>query len=83
MRRIGTQPSEGSPTSSGPPAGPSPDRVPDVQVILFTLLGAGVMVIAYALGVPGPVDAILFLGGVFTGALLRVARPIIDWLTRP
>jgi hypothetical protein len=54
-----------------------------VQVILFTVLGTCVMVIAYALGVPGPVDAILFLGGVFTGALLRVARPIIDWLTRP
>jgi hypothetical protein len=57
--------------------------VPAVQVVLFTVLGACVMVIAYALGAPGPVGAILFLGGVFTGALLRVARPIIDWLTRP
>jgi hypothetical protein len=54
-----------------------------VQVVLFTVLGACVMVIAYALGIPGPVAGILFLGGVFTGALLRVARPIIDWLTRP
>jgi hypothetical protein len=57
--------------------------VPTVQVVLFTVLGACVMVIAYALGAPGPVGAILFLGGVFTGALLRVARPIVDWLTRP
>ena len=32
------------------------------------------MVIAYAFNVAGPVCAILFLGGVFTGALLRV-RP--------
>jgi hypothetical protein len=54
-----------------------------VQVILFTVLGGCVMVIGYGLGVPGPVDALLFLGGVFTGAFLRVARPIIDWLTRP
>ena len=52
-------------------------------MILFTVLGGCVMVIAYALGVPGPVDALLFLGGVFTGALLRVARPLIDWITRP
>ena len=54
-----------------------------MQVVLFTVLGASVLVVAYALGIPGPVDALLFLGGVFTGALLRVARPIIDWLTRP
>ena len=54
-----------------------------MQLILFTVLGGCVMVIAYALGIPGPVDALLFLGGVFTGALLRVARPILDWITRP
>ncbi len=52
-------------------------------MILFTVLAACVMVIAYALGVPGPVDALLFLGGVLTGAVLRYAQPIIDWLTRP
>ena len=54
-----------------------------MQVILFTVLGACVMVIAYALGLPGPVDAILFLGGVFTGALQRYSQPLIDWITRP
>ena len=54
-----------------------------MQLIVFTVLGGCVMVIGYALGVPGPVDGLLFLGGVFTGALLLVARPIIDWLTRP
>jgi hypothetical protein len=69
--------------SSGPPGTPSLDRLPRVQVVLFTVLGACVMVIAYTLGVPGPVAGLLFLGGVFTGALLRVSRPIIDWLTRP
>ena len=54
-----------------------------MQVVLFTVLGGCVMMIAYALGIPGPVAGILFLGGVFTGALLRVSRPIIDWITRP
>lgn len=54
-----------------------------MQLVLFTVLGACVMVIGYALGIPGPVDGLLFLGGVFTGALLRVARPLIDWATRP
>ena len=49
----------------------------------FTVLGAIVMVVAYAFNVAGPVCATLFLGGVFTGAALRVAQPIIDWATRP
>jgi hypothetical protein len=75
--------SEVSRSSFGPPGTLSPGRFPLVQVVLFTVLGACVMVIAYAFGVPGPIDAVLFLGGVFTGALLLVARPIIDWLTRP
>jgi hypothetical protein len=54
-----------------------------MQLLLFTVLGASVMVIAYSLGVAGPVCGLLFLGGVFTGALIRVAKPIIDWVTRP
>lgn len=72
-----------SPTSWAPPVPPWPDKFPSVQVVLFSVLGGSVMVIAYALGVSGPVCGVLFLGGVFTGALLRVARPIIDWVTRP
>ena len=71
------------PAFCGQPATPCPDRLPRVQLVLFTVLGACVMVIGYALGIPGPVDGLLFLGGVFTGALLRVARPLIDWATRP
>lgn len=54
-----------------------------MQLVLFTVLGACALVIAYAFDVPGPVCALLFLGGVFTGALVRVARPIIDWITGP
>jgi hypothetical protein len=54
-----------------------------MSLLVFTVLGACVMVIAYAFNIAGPVCALLFLGGVFTGALLRVSQPIIDWLTRP
>jgi hypothetical protein len=54
-----------------------------MAMAVFTVLGACVMVIAYAFGVAGPICALLFLGGVFTGALLRVTQPIIDWITRP
>jgi len=74
---------QASASCCAPPASRSLDRFRPVQLLLFTILGACVMLIAYTLGVPGPVDALLFLGGVFTGALLRVSRPIIDWLTRP
>ena len=41
------------------------------------------MVVAYTFGVPGPVCALLFLGGVFTGAFLRYSEPIVRWLRRP
>jgi len=54
-----------------------------MQLLAFTVLGACVMMIAYAFNVAGPLCALLFLGGVFTGALLGYARPLIDWLTRP
>jgi len=54
-----------------------------MQLLVFTVAGACVMVIAYAFNLAGPVCGLLFLGGVFTGALLKVARPIIDWATRP
>jgi hypothetical protein len=54
-----------------------------MMLLVFTVLGAMAMVVGYALGLAGPVCGILFLGGVFTGALIRVAQPIIDWATRP
>jgi hypothetical protein len=54
-----------------------------MPLLVFTVLGACVMVIAYAFNVPGPVCALLFLGGVFTGALIGYTKPIIDWITRP
>ncbi|MBA2546090.1 MAG: hypothetical protein H0V15_04340 [Solirubrobacterales bacterium] len=54
-----------------------------MQLLIFTVLGACAMVFGYAFGLAGPVCGLLFLGGVFTGAFLRAAQPIIDWVTRP
>ncbi len=54
-----------------------------MTLLVFTVLGACVMTIAYAFNIAGPVCALLFLGGVFTGALIQYAKPIIDWATRP
>ena len=54
-----------------------------MMMLVFTVLGACAMVIAYAFNIAGPVCALLFLGGVFTGAFLQYSRPLIDWLTRP
>ena len=74
MRRTAMPRSQLSPPSYERLATPSADRVSRVQVVLFTVLGGCVMVIAYSLGIPGPICALLFLGGVFTGALLRYSR---------
>jgi len=54
-----------------------------MMLLTFTVAGAAAMVVGYGFGLAGPVCGLLFLGGVFTGALLRVSEPIIDWLTRP
>lgn len=52
-------------------------------VLLFTVLGAAAMVTGYAFGLGGPVGALLFGLFALTGALIRYARPLIDWITRP
>jgi hypothetical protein len=71
--------------SRAPAALPSAVEVDSraMLMLVFTVLGLCAMVTAYAFGVPGPVCALLFLGGLFTGALLVYSKPIIDWLTKP
>jgi hypothetical protein len=54
-----------------------------MQLLVITVLGLAAAWIGYAFGVPGPVDALILGAFLVTGATLRVARPIIDWLTRP
>lgn len=66
-------------------ATPSPDPIdfPPMVMLVFTTLGAAVMMITYGLGLAGPVCAILFLGAVFNGALIAYAKPVIDWVRQP
>jgi hypothetical protein len=54
-----------------------------MQLLVITVLGVAAAFVAYAFGVPGPVDALIFLAFITAGATLRVFQPIIDWLTRP
>ena len=54
-----------------------------MQLAAFTVIGVCAMVTGYAFGLGGPVVALILLFFVFNGVLLRVARPIIDWVTRP
>jgi hypothetical protein len=54
-----------------------------MALLVISVLGVAAAMTAYAFGIPGPVDAIIFLAFLTTGATLRVAQPIIDWITRP
>jgi len=51
-----------------------------VQLLIFTVLGMVAFLIAFAFGLGGAVSALIFLTILFTGGLVRVARPIIDRL---
>lgn len=51
-----------------------------MQLLIFAVLGMIAFLVAYAFGLGGAVSALIFLTILFTGALVRVARPIIDRL---
>jgi hypothetical protein len=51
-----------------------------VQLVIFAVLGMVAFLVAYAFGVGGTVGSLIFLTVLFTGGLLRVARPIIERL---
>jgi hypothetical protein len=51
-----------------------------VQLLVFTALGAAAAVVSYAFGQGGPIAGMLFLTFLFIGALLRVAKPLLDLL---
>ena len=52
-----------------------------VQLLVFTVVGLVAMLVAYAFGLGGAVSFLIFLAILFTGALIRVAKPLIDALT--
>jgi hypothetical protein len=51
-----------------------------MQLLIFAVVGMVVMLIAYAFGLGGAVSSLIFLAILFTGALLRVAQPILERL---
>ena len=51
-----------------------------MQLLVFTVLGLVAFLIAYAFGLGGAVSALIFLTILFTGALIRVFRPLIEML---
>jgi hypothetical protein len=54
--------------------------MPHVQLLVITVLGLVFMLVGYAFGLGGAVSFLIFLTLLFIGALIRVARPLIDAL---
>jgi hypothetical protein len=48
-----------------------------VQLLVFTVVGLIAYLCAYAFGLGGTVAGMIFLLILFTGALLRVAEPLL------
>jgi hypothetical protein len=51
-----------------------------VQLLVYTVLGLVSMLIGYSFGLGGAVSFLIFLTILLIGALIRVARPLIDAL---
>jgi hypothetical protein len=51
-----------------------------VQLLVFTVVGLGAMLIAYAFGLGGAVSSLIFLAILFAGVFLRVSQPLLDRL---
>jgi len=51
-----------------------------MQLLAFAVVGMVAFLIGYALGLGGAVSSLIFLAILFTGATLRVAKPLLDRL---
>ena len=51
-----------------------------MQLLVFTVVGLVSLLIGYAFGLGGAVSMLIFLTILFIGALVRVAKPLIDAL---
>lgn len=54
-----------------------------MALLVFTALGFAALLVAYTVGLGGAVGAVIGLAIIFTGAALRVAQPLIDWVRQP
>jgi hypothetical protein len=53
-----------------------------VQLLVFTVVALCALPFFYAIGLGGAVSTLIFLAILFTGIVIRVARPLLD-LMRP
>ena len=61
------------------PDAPS-DRLPAVQLLVFTVVGLSAMLVAYAFALGGAVGFLIFLAILLVGVGMRVSQPIIQRL---
>jgi hypothetical protein len=54
-----------------------------VRLLVFTVLGCCLLVLAFGIGLGGQVGAMLALTVIFLGAALHVVQPLIDWVRKP
>ena len=51
-----------------------------MQLLVFTVVGLGAMVVGYAFGLGGAVSSLIFLAILFTGIVVRVTEPMRERL---
>ncbi len=51
-----------------------------MRLLVFTVIGLVLMLIAYAFSLGGTVAALIFLFVIFNGVLDRWAKPLLDWI---
>ncbi len=55
-------------------------RLPTVQLLVFTVVGLGAMLVAYAFGLGGAVGFLIFLAILLVGVALRASAPLVERL---
>ena len=51
-----------------------------MRLLVFTVVGLVLMIIAYAFSLGGTVGALIFLFILFNGVLDRWAKPLVEWI---
>ncbi len=51
-----------------------------MQLLVFTAIALGAMIVAYAFGLGGAVGFLIFLAILFVGVFLRVSEPLFQRL---
>ena len=51
-----------------------------MRLLVFTVVGLILMIVAYAFSLGGTIAAIIFLFILFNGVLDRWAKPMLEWI---